>query len=327
MKPLFPLLAGALAAACLLTGPARAQSADNWPTKPITLIVPYAPGGFADTRVRLLARKLSDNLKQTVVVENKAGAGGVIGTNLVAKAAPDGYTIGTGNLAPMSVNPTLMPDMPYDPIKDLAPVVLIENSPLVLSVNNTLPVKTLQDLIALAKKEPGKLTFGSSGVGGAHHLSGEMFREQAHVDVVHVPYKGGSLAATDLMGGHISMMFEMGYSALPAIQGKKIHPIAVTSKQRLAVLPDVPTMAESGLPGFESYNWQGIVAPAATPAPVIARLNAEFNKILKDPEVVKAIADTGSQAGGGTPEEFGAFIKSETAKWAEVIKTGKITLQ
>ncbi|OZI55169.1 Bug family tripartite tricarboxylate transporter substrate binding protein [Bordetella genomosp. 5] len=327
MKPLFPLLAGALAAACLLTGPARAQSADNWPSKPITLIVPYAPGGFADTRVRLLARKLSDNLKQTVVVENKAGAGGVIGTNLVAKAAPDGYTIGTGNLAPMSVNPTLMPDMPYDPIKDLAPVVLIENSPLVLSVNNTLPVKTLQDLIALAKKEPGKLTFGSSGVGGAHHLSGEMFREQAHVDVVHVPYKGGSLAATDLMGGHISMMFEMGYSALPAIQGKKIHPIAVTSKQRLAVLPDVPTMAESGLPGFESYNWQGIVAPAATPAPVIARLNAEFNKILKDPEVVKAIADTGSQAGGGTPEEFGAFIKSETAKWAEVIKTGKITLQ
>jgi len=327
MKPLFPLLAGALTAACLLTGPARAQSADNWPSKPITLIVPYAPGGFADTRVRLLARKLSDNLKQTVVVENKAGAGGVIGTNLVAKAAPDGYTIGTGNLAPMSVNPTLMPDMPYDPIKDLAPVVLIENSPLVLSVNNTLPVKTLQDLIALAKKEPGKLTFGSSGVGGAHHLSGEMFREQAHVDVVHVPYKGGSLAATDLMGGHISMMFEMGYSALPAIQGKKIHPIAVTSKQRLAVLPDVPTMAESGLPGFESYNWQGIVAPAATPAPVIARLNAEFNKILKDPEVVKAIADTGSQAGGGTPEEFGAFIKSETAKWAEVIKTGKITLQ
>ncbi|MFJ1300125.1 Bug family tripartite tricarboxylate transporter substrate binding protein [Pseudomonadota bacterium AL_CKDN230030165-1A_HGKHYDSX7] len=327
MKPLFPLLAGALAAACLLSGPARAQSADNWPSKPITLIVPYAPGGFADTRVRLLARKLSDNLKQTLVVENKAGAGGVIGTNLVAKAAPDGYTIGTGNLAPMSVNPTLMPDMPYDPIKDLAPVILIENSPLVLSVNNSLPVKTLQDLIALAKKEPGKLTFGSSGVGGAHHLSGEMFREQAHVDVVHVPYKGGSLAATDLMGGHISMMFEMGYSALPAIQGKKIHPIAVTAKQRLAVLPDVPTMAESGLPGFESYNWQGIVAPAATPAPVIARLNAEFNKILKDPEVVKAIADTGSQAGGGTPEEFGAFIKSETAKWAEVIKTGKITLQ
>ncbi|MDM9558534.1 MULTISPECIES: tripartite tricarboxylate transporter substrate binding protein [Bordetella] len=327
MKPLRPLLAGLLAAAVLAGAPAHAQDAGNWPNKPITLIVPYAPGGFADTRVRLLARKLADSLKQSVVVENKAGAGGVIGTSLIAKAAPDGYTIGTGNLAPMAVNPTLMPDIPYDAAKDLAPVILIENSPLVLSVNNSLPVKNLQELIALAKKEPGKLTFGSSGVGGAHHLSGEMFREQAGIDIVHVPYKGGSLAATDLMGGHISMMFEMGYSALPAIRGNKIHPIAVTSAKRLDVLPEVPTLAEAGLPGFESYNWQGIVAPAGTPAPIIARLNSEFNRILQDPEVQKAIADTGSQAGGGTPEEFGAFIASETAKWAEVIKKGNITLQ
>jgi len=328
MKPLRPLLAGLLAAATLASTPlAHAQDTGNWPSKPITLIVPYAPGGFADTRVRLLARKLADSLKQTVVVENKAGAGGVIGTNLVAKAAPDGYTIGTGNLAPMAVNPTLMPEIPYQASKDLAPVILIENSPLVLSVNNSLPVKNLQELIALAKKDPGSLTFGSSGVGGAHHLSGEMFREQAGIDIVHVPYKGGALAATDLMGGHISMMFEMGYSALPAIRGKKVHPIAVTSSKRLAVLPDVPTLSEAGLPGFESYNWQGIVAPAGTPAPIIARLNSEFNRILQDPEVQQAIADTGSQAGGGTPEEFGAFIASETRKWAEVIKKGNITLQ
>ena len=175
------------------------------------MIVPYAPGGFADTRARLLARKLGESLGQPVVVENKAGAGGVVGTNLIAKAQPDGYTIGTGNLAPMAVNPSLMKEMPYNPQKDLAPVILIENSPLVLSVNNELPVKTLADLIALARKQPGKLSFGSSGVGGAHHLSGEMFREQAGIDIVHVLYKGGSLAATDLMGGHISMMFEMGY--------------------------------------------------------------------------------------------------------------------
>ncbi|MBV7484955.1 tripartite tricarboxylate transporter substrate binding protein [Bordetella sp. BOR01] len=327
MKPLRPLLAGLLAAAVAGPLPAHAQDAADWPSKPITLIVPYAPGGFADTRVRLLARKLADSLKQTVVVENKAGAGGVIGTNLIAKAAPDGYTIGTGNLAPMAVNPTLMPDIPYQAAQDLAPIILIENSPLVLSVNNSLPVKNLQELIALAKKEPGKLTFGSSGVGGAHHLSGEMFREQAGIDIVHVPYKGGSLAATDLMGGHISMMFEMGYSALPAIRGQKVHPIAVTSSKRLAVLPDVPTLAEAGLPGFESYNWQGIVAPAGTPAPIIAKLNSEFNRILQDPEVQKAIADTGSQAGGGAPEEFGAFIASETDKWAQVIKKGNITLQ
>ncbi|HYG42373.1 MAG TPA: tripartite tricarboxylate transporter substrate binding protein [Bordetella sp.] len=327
MNPLRPLLAGLLAAAVAGPLPAHAQDAANWPSKPITLIVPYAPGGFADTRVRLLARKLADSLKQTVVVENKAGAGGVIGTNLVAKAAPDGYTIGTGNLAPMAVNPTLMPDIPYQAAKDLAPVILIENSPLVLSVNNSLPVKNLQELIALARKEPGKLTFGSSGVGGAHHLSGEMFREQAGIDIVHVPYKGGALAATDLMGGHISMMFEMGYSALPAIRGQKVHPIAVTSSKRLAVLPDVPTLAEAGLPGFESYNWQGIIAPAGTPAPIIAKLNSEFNRILQDPEVQKAIADTGSQAGGGSPEEFAAFIASETEKWAQVIKKGNITLQ
>lgn len=306
---------------------AAAGAATDWPTKPVSLIVPYAPGGFADTRVRLIARKLEGALGQPVVVENKAGAGGVVGTQQIARAKPDGYTIGTGNLAPMSVNPTLMPSIGYDARKDLAPVILIENSPLVLSVNTALKVETLQDLIALAKQSPGKLTFGSSGVGGAHHLSGEMFREQAGIDITHVPYKGGSLAATDLMGGHITMMFEMGYSALPAIQGKKIHPIAVTSASRLAVLPDVPTMAESGLPGFESYNWQGIIAPAGTPGPIIQKLNTVLNGILKDPEIVQAINDTGSQVGGGSPEEFGAFIQAETQKWAKVIEAGHIKLE
>ena len=289
--------------------------------------MPYVAGGAADITARVIAAHMGKTLKGTLVVENKPGANGMIGTDFVAKAAPDGYTLLLDASGPLVVNPSLYKKTPYDPLKDLAPVILIENSPLVLSVNNELPVKTLADLIAMAKKQPGKLSFGSSGVGGAHHLSGEMFREQAKIDIVHVPYKGGSLAATDLMGGHISMMFEMGYSALPAIQGKKIHPIAVTSAQRLAVLPDVPTMAESGLPGFESYNWQGIVAPAGTPAPIIAKLNAELNRILKEADVQKAIADTGSQAGGGTPEEFGAFIKSETAKWAHVIKAGNIQLQ
>lgn len=317
------LLAGLTAA----TGAASAADANAWPTRPVTIVVPYAPGGFADTRVRVIARKLEQKLGQTVVVENKAGAGGVVGTTFIARAKPDGYTLGTGNLAPLSVNPTLMQDIPYDAAKDLAPVILIENSPLVLSVGPALKVNDVQQLIALAKKEPGKLTFGSSGVGGAHHLSGEMFREAAHIDITHVPYKGGSLAATDLMGGHITMMFEMGYSALPAIQGKKIHPLAVTSAKRLAVLPDVPTMAEAGLPGFESYNWQGIIAPAGTPEAIITRLNHDLNEVLRDPEIVKAINDTGSQVGGGTPEEFGAFIRSESAKWAKVIKEGNITMQ
>ncbi|MCC7225660.1 MAG: tripartite tricarboxylate transporter substrate binding protein [Burkholderiaceae bacterium] len=326
MKPirlaLTSLVAGLMA---ISLSPARAQqAAGNWPTKSITLIVPYAAGGFGDTRMRLLARKLSDKLGQAIVVENKSGAGGVIGTAIVAKAAPDGYTIGSGHLAPLAVNPSMMQKLPYDATKDIAPVILIENSPLVLSVANSLPVKNLGELIALAKKEPGKLTFGSSGIGGAHHLSGEMFREDAKIDIVHVPYKGGAPASTDLMAGHLSMMFEMGYAAMPSIKAGKIRPLAVTSAKRIDLLPDVPTMAESGVPGFESYNWQGIIAPAGTPAPVIARLNAAFNEILKDPDVVRAIADTGSQPAGGTPEAFGLFIEAERQKWAKVIKAANI---
>lgn len=301
-----------------------AQSASEWPTKSITLIAPYAAGGSADTRMRLLARKLTEKLGQPVVVENKGGAGGVIGTAAITKAVPDGYTIGSGNMAPLAVNPSMMKKMPYDPVKDVAPIILIEQAPLVLSVANSLPVKNLSDLIALAKKEPGKLTFGSSGIGGAHHLSGEMFRETAGLDITHVPYKGGSPAATDLMAGHLSMMFEMGYSALPSIQAGKIHPLAVTSKTRLPILPDVPTMAESGVADFESYNWQGIIGPAGIPAPIIEKLNKAFNEILQDPDVIKAIADTGSQARGGSPTEFAQFIETERAKWAKVIKSAGI---
>jgi len=326
MKGLNQLLKISLVAmiAALSTTQATAQSASEWPTKSITLIAPYAAGGSADTRMRLLARKLTEKLGQPIVVENKGGAGGVIGTAAIAKAAPDGYTIGSGNMAPLAVNPSMMKKMPYDPVKDITPIILIEQAPLVLSVANSLPVKNLADLIALAKKEPGKLTFGSSGVGGAHHLSGEMFRETAGLDITHVPYKGGSPAATDLMAGHLSMMFEMGYSALPSIQAGKIHPIAVTSKTRLAILPDVPTMAESGVADFESYNWQGIIGPAGIPEPIIAKLNKVLNEILQDPDVLKAIADTGSQARGGSPEAFAQFIETERTKWAKVIKAAGI---
>ena len=326
MKGLNQLLKTSLVAiiAALSATQVAAQTASDWPTKSITLIAPYAAGGSADTRMRLLARKLTEKLGQPVVVENKGGAGGVIGTAVIAKAIPDGYTIGSGNMAPLAVNPSMMKKMPYDPVKDIAPIILIEQAPLVLSVANSLPVKNLSDLIALAKKEPGKLTFGSSGIGGAHHLSGEMFRETAGLDITHVPYKGGSPAATDLMAGHLSMMFEMGYSALPSIQAGKIHPIAVTSKTRLTILPDVPTMAESGVADFESYNWQGIIGPAGIPTPIIEKLNKAFNEILKDPDVIKAIADTGSQVRGGSPETFAQFIETERSKWAKVIKSAGI---
>lgn len=306
----------------------HAQSiSPDWPSKQITFIVPYAPGGFGDTRMRLIARKLSDKLGQPVVVENKAGAGGTIGTALVAKAAPDGYTIGSGHLAPLAVNPTLMDKLSYQPATDITAVALVENSPLVLSVSNALPVKDLTSLIELAKKEPGKLSFGSSGVGGAHHLSGEMFANQAGLKLVHVPYKGGAPAATDLMAGHLNMMFEMGYAALPSIKSGKVKPIAVTSKERIAVLPDVPTMSEAGLPGFESYNWQGIIAPAKLPAPIVTKLNLTINEILKDPEVADAIKLSGSQAAGGSPEDFAAFIRSEQEKWKQVIQSAGVSVR
>ena len=320
------LAISAVTAVCAQTT-AVSNDAKPWPNKSITLVATYAAGGFVDTRMRLLARKLADRFGQPVVVENKVGAGGVVGTAVIAKAAPDGYTIGSGNLAPLAVNPTLMTMLPYNPDKDIVPVILIENSPLVLSVSNSLPVKNLTELIALAKKEPGKLTFGSSGIGGAHHLSGEMFREIAKMDIVHVPYKGGAPASTDLMAGHLSMMFEMGYAALPAIKGGKIRPLAVTSTKRLALLPEVPTMAELGITDFESYNWQGIIAPAGTPAAIIAKLNAALNEILLDPDVLKQISDTGSQPGGGTPEDFAKFIRAENTKWAKVIKSANIEPQ
>ena len=319
------LVGVAIAASFAAAVPAAAQS--DYPTKPIRLIVPYAAGGFADIRARLIGEQLGKALGQTVVVENKAGAGGVIGTDAIAKAAPDGYVIGMGNLAPLSVNPSLMKSVPYNVGKDLVPIVLIETGPLILSVNNNLPVKNVAELIALAKKEPGKLAFGSSGVGGAHHLSGEMFRVQAKIDIVHVPYKGGSLASADLLAGHIPMMFEMGYAALPSIKAGKIRPIAVTSAKRLAVLPDVPTMAESGLPGFESYNWQGIVAPTGTPPAILERLNVELNKILEAGPVRTAIIASGSQVGGGSAESFGKFISTESAKWSALVKEAKVQLE
>jgi tripartite-type tricarboxylate transporter receptor subunit TctC len=321
------LLLVTLALSLLQVKPVHAQPLpqSDWPTKPLTIVIPYAPGGFSDTRFRLLAKKLSEKLGQAVIIDNKAGGGGVIGTAMVAKAAPDGYTIGCGSFAPLAINPSLMKKMPYEVVSDLAPVILIENSPLILSVAKNLPVKSLAELIALAKKDPGKLTFGSSGLGGAHHLSGEMLRADAKIDIVHVPYKGGAPAATDLMAGHLSFMFEMGYAALPSIRGGLVKAIAVTSTKRLTALPDVPTMIEAGLADYESYNWQGVVVPNKTPVAIIAKLNKAFNEILKDPEVAKAISDVGSQAVGGSPEFFGKFIQTEQEKWARVIKAANIS--
>ena len=307
------------------TNPTGSAAADPWPSRPIRLIVPYAAGGSADIRARQIASRLTQVLGQNVLVDNKPGAGGVLGTDLVAKAPADGYTLGVGNLAPLSVNPSLMKSVPYDPIKDLAPIILIESSPLTLTVGPALAgVGNLKELIALAKSQPGRLSFASSGVGGAHHLSGELFKEQAGIDIAHVPYKGGAPASTDLMAGHVSMMFEMGYAALPSVKAGRIRALAVTSSKRLPVLPDVPTMSEAGLPGFESYNWQGLIAPARTPAAILERINHEVNRMIHGGDLRELINSAGSQASGGTSAQFASLIRDEQAKWAQVIQRAGI---
>lgn len=316
------LLAFALAA--LMPEGTRAQTEAAYPAKLITIIAPYAAGGYADIRARMIGERLAKALGVTVVVENKAGAGGVVGTNAIAKAAPDGSTIGMGNFASLAANVSLMSKLPYDPQTDVVPIMLIEKTPLILSASLSENISSVQELIAKAKANPGKITYGSSGIGGAHHLSTALLAHRAGISMAHVPYRGGANAATDLLAGHISIMFELGYAALGSVQGQKIKALAVSSATRLALLPDVPTVAESGLPGFESYNWQGIIAPKGTPPEIVARLSKELNAILRLPDFRDAIIAQASEPAGGTPEEFAAFIRSETAKWAEVIKIANI---
>lgn len=308
--------------------PLRAQaqaSPDHWPTRPIRLIVPYAAGGFADTRARKIAEKIGLALGQPLVIENRAGAGGVTGTDAIAKAT-DGHTFGFGSPAPLVTNPLLMKKMPYDARRDLQPIVLIEEAPLVLSVALNQPFKSVRELLDGARARPGTLTYGSSGVGGAHHLSGELLAFQTGVALVHVPYKGGAPAAADLMGGHLALMFEMGYAALPAIQGGKVRPLAVSSKHRLKVLPQLPTLDESGVKGFESSNWLGLIAPASTPPSIVARLNKAVNDALQDPDVRSMVEGSGGEVIGGTPQDYARFLDEERARWEPLIRKANITL-
>jgi tripartite-type tricarboxylate transporter receptor subunit TctC len=251
----------------------------------------------------------------------------VIGTDAIAKAAPDGYTMGMGGLAPLAVNGSLMKRLPYDPLRDLLPVVLIEKGPLFLMTNPASGINSVSDLIAKAKASPGTLGFASSGVGGAHHLSGEMLKMMAKIDLQHVPYKGGAPAAADLVAGHVPLMFEMGYSALPNLRAGKLRALAVSSAKRVSLVPDVPTLEEEGVKGFESYNWQGVVVPAGTPAAIVARLNKELNAALNSPDIRKSIEDTGAQVEGGSPEQFAGLIRKETAIWAKVVEAARIEPQ
>jgi tripartite-type tricarboxylate transporter receptor subunit TctC len=301
-----------------------AFSQGTYPNKPINFIVPYGAGGSADSRSRQIAQKLSVLLKQPIVVDNKPGAGGNIGTEFIARAAPDGYTIGMGNFAPMAVNKTLFGNLRYDPEIDLSPIILIEKGPLVLVVNPNSPYKTINDIVAAAKAKPGVLTFSSGGIGGSHQLSAELFELNAGINMIHVPYKSGSAALTDLMAGNVDLMFDQMYSAVPSIKADKIRPLAITSKKRSPLLPNVPSFAELGYPKVEVLNWQGLIAPKGTPKAIIDRLNAAAIEALKDPALRELMLSQGNEIGGGSPAEFAALIKSESAKWSAVVRTANM---
>jgi tripartite-type tricarboxylate transporter receptor subunit TctC len=302
----------------------QVQAQSTYPNKAISFIVPYGAGGGADSRSRQIGLELSKILNVPVIVENKPGAGGNIGTEYIAKANPDGYTIGMGNFAPLAVNKTLFGNLKFDPETDLTPIVLIEKGPLVLVVHPNSSYKTVADIVADAKAKPGALTFASGGIGGSHQLSAELFKQSAGIDMIHVPYKSGAAALTDLMGSNVNLMFDQMYSAMPSITAGKLRPLAITSKKRSPMLKDIPTFAEVGYPQVAVDNWQGLIAPKGTPKAIVDKLNAAVNQILKEPKIMEFILSQSNEVGGGSPEDFAKLIKAESTKWSAVVKIANI---
>lgn len=294
--------------------------AETYPSKSIRVVVPYPPGGTPDILIRELGPKLTAALGQQIIVENRPGAGGNIGSEVVAKAAPDGYTLVMGTTATHSINQALYKKLAYDPVKDFVAVALIATMPNVLVVNNDFPAKSVKELIALAKAKPGTITFGSGGNGTTHHLSGALFEKMTGVDMTHVPYKGAGQALPDLIGGQINIMFDNITSSMAYIKSGKLRVLAVTTPKRSAALPDVPTMQEAGVPGYEMSGWFGLLAPAKTPPEIVARLNKAINKILQSIEMKELLAKQGAEIVISTPAEFTAFVKERTDKMTKVVK-------
>jgi tripartite-type tricarboxylate transporter receptor subunit TctC len=320
----FARIAAALAGAAIAPRlSAQADASADYPSRPIRLIVPFAPGGGADIVGRTVGQKIAEGLKQPVVVDNRAGGNGTIGINVVAKSAPDGYTLAMIT-ASASVNVTLQGSKhPYDLLKDFEPVSQVTSQPYVLVVNPGLPVKSVQDLIALARAKPGKLTYGSSGVGGTSHLAGALFCAFAGIDMTHVPYRGGEPAMADVVGGQIDMLFSTRLQSRGLAEAGKLRPVAVTTRGRSPAMPDLPTMQEAGVPGYEVAGWYGILAPAGTPPAIVHKLNREVVLVVHLPDVAEKMAADGSEPVGSSPAEFAAHIKSEVEKWRELIqKTG-----
>jgi tripartite-type tricarboxylate transporter receptor subunit TctC len=326
MTTLFKYAAALLAGATLILGAAGATVAQGYPTKTIRFIVPYPPGGASDVTARILGQKLMEAYGQPVVIENRAGANGNIALAEVAKSAPDGYTIVMGNVGPNAINAGLYKSLPFDPIKSFTPVTLTSTVPIVLLVNPALPVKDAKELIAYIKANPGKTSFASGGNGSATHLTAEMFKSMAGLDTLHVPYKGDASAMAGLMGGDVTMTFATIIAAMPQIKSGRVKVIGIAAKARAASLPDVPTISSSGLPGFESTSWGGVLAPAGTPPAIVASLQAEFSRILRMPDVKEKIGALGAEVVGSSSAEFADYLKAEIVKWSAVIKTAGATI-
>ena len=308
--------AGAIALASLATL-AHAQA---WPSKPIKWVVPFAPGGTTDILARTVGEKLAIALGQPVIIENKPGAGGGVGAEFTARSAPDGYTIMGGTISTHAINASLYKDLPYDPVKDFVAITLIARVPNMLVVNPAVPAKDVKELIALLKANPNKYSFASSGNGTSQHLSGELFKSMSGTEMQHIPYKGSPPALQDVMGGQVTMTFDNITTAWTLAKAGKLRALAVTTAKRSSIAPDVPTLAESGLPGFEVGSWQGVFAPAGTPPAIVKRLNAEIVKALNLPDVREKLAGLGAEIVADSPEEFSALVKAEVVKWADVVK-------
>ena len=309
--------------AALLALPAAAQ---NYPTKPIRILIAQAPGSATDNISRVLSGKLGERLGQPFVIEARPGAGGTVGTDIAARSPADGYTLFMANNSTHGANPAVYRKLPYDAVKDFAPIILIASTPYVLTVHPSLPVKNVRELIAMAKKLPGELNYGSAGNGSTHHLSGELLKTMAGIDMVHVPYKGTTPALTGLLSGEVSAMFFTVVGIQPHAKSGKARALAVTTPKRSSLMPELPTMAEAGVPGFEVTSWFGLLAPAGTPAAIVSRLNAETLKVLALPEVTGALKKLGFDVAGGTPEQFSGHIKSEVEKFTRLAKATGITV-
>jgi tripartite-type tricarboxylate transporter receptor subunit TctC len=316
-----------LAFAVAATSANHAARAADYPSRPIHLIVPYAAGGAADSIARILAKRIGKAIGQTIVIENRGGGGSIVGTEFVNKSEPDGYTLLLGQSGPISINPAVYKNLPYDPVKDFAPISITTTYPYVMVVNSALGVKTLEEFVTLARSRPGALNYGTAGVGAANHLVTELFASKAGIKMTHIPYRGTALAVSDLLAGQVQVVFADPISALQHVNSGTLIALAVTSKDRTPMAPAVPTMSESGYPGFDAIGWHGILAPANTPPAIVARLHAEILEALKDPETRTLLESQAMQIVGSSPEAFAGFIREDIAIWKEVADQARIEVR